>query len=282
MTDTPILLTRDLAVGYDSRDPLLRQVNLAMYPGELVSLLGANGRGKSTLLRTLTGEQKPVAGTVTIDGLDIRHIPARRRAHLVSIVNTDRTAGAGLTVEQLVSMGRYPYTGYFGRLTDDDRRIVADAIAMTGLTVGLTRKMETLSDGERQKALIARAIAQQTPVIVLDEPTAFLDAAARIEMMQTLATLAHTPVSPANASSASESVGQQASEPAGRLVILSTHDIAPAVRLSDRLLLAMPDGAILDDTPATLAANPGALPSLFTDRPVRYDPPTATFIPSAH
>lgn len=271
MTDTPILLTRDLAVGYDSRDPLLRQVNLAMYPGELVSLLGANGRGKSTLLRTLTGEQKPVSGTVTIDGLDIRHISARRRARLVSIVNTDRTAGAGLTVEQLVSMGRYPYTGYFGRLTDDDRRIVADAIAMTGLAVGLTRKMETLSDGERQKALIARAIAQQTPVIVLDEPTAFLDAAARIEMMQTLATLAHALLSPADHS---------ASGPAGRLVILSTHDIAPAVRLSDRLLLAMPDGTLLDDTPDTLAANPAALPALFTDRPVRYDPSTATFIPS--
>lgn len=259
MTDTPILLTRDLAVGYDGRDPLLRQVNLALYAGELVSLLGANGRGKSTLLRTLTGEQKPVTGTVTIGGLDIRHISARRRARLVSIVNTDRNAGAGLTVEQLVSMGRYPYTGYFGRLTDDDRRIVADTIAMTGLTVGLTRKMETLSDGERQKALIARAIAQQTPVIVLDEPTAFLDAAARIEMMQTLATLAHTN---------------------NNLVILSTHDIAPAVRLSDRLLLAMPDGTLLDDAPDTLAANPAALPALFTDRPVRYDSSTATFIPA--
>jgi len=251
-----IFAARDVAVGYRHDRPLLENITFDLWSGTLTTLLGANGRGKSTLLRVITGEQRPLCGTVTIDGADVAGLGVARRARLVSIVNTDRHVGGSLTVSELVAMGRYPYTGFFGRLSAEDRRICEYAIETVGVGVSGARYVSTLSDGERQKVMIARAIAQQTPLIVLDEPTAFLDAASRIETIQLLHRLTREH---------------------HRTVLLSTHDVPPAVRFSDRMLLAMPDRQLIGGTPGELAADPHGLPALFAGRPVCYDPASADF-----
>lgn len=253
-----IITVRDLEVGYRADSPLLSGVSFDLWAGTLTTLLGANGRGKSTMLRTITGEQPPRRGCVCIDGHDITAITPHRLARLVSIVNTDRHAGATLTVGELVAMGRYPHTGFFGRLGSDDRAICDAAMQTVGIGVATTRRIGTLSDGERQKVMIARAIAQQTPIIILDEPTAFLDVASRIEVMQLLHSL---------------------SRRHNRTILLSGHDIPQAMAYSDRLLLAMPDHSLISGTPTELADRPDALPALFAGRPVRFDPTISDFIP---
>lgn len=253
---TPLLSTRDLAVGYDATSPVLSHITLDLNPGRLISLLGANGRGKSTLMRTLAALQPPLSGSIIIDGKDMRDITPRLRAGLVSIVTTDNTA-SGLTVSELTALGRHPHTGFFGRLSHHDREIVRDAISAVGMSQMTDRRAGTLSDGERQKVMIARAIAQDTPLIMLDEPTAFLDAAARIEIINLLRRIAHQ---------------------RNRLIIVSSHDINTAVTLSDELLLAMPDGTLRHGVPEELEQSTDALPSLFEPRPVSYDGLTHTFI----
>lgn len=252
---TPLLTARDLTVGYKASAPVLSHISLDLYPGRLIALLGANGRGKSTLMRTVAALQPPLGGSITIGGEDPFAITAQRRANLVSIVTTDTTA-SGLTVTELTALGRHPHTGFFGRLTHEDRDRVRDAIAAVGMSHMANRRVGTLSDGERQKIMIARAIAQDTPLILLDEPTAFLDAAARIEVTNLLHEIAHT---------------------RQRLIIVSSHDINTAVTLSDELLLAMPDGSLLHGTPESLEDTPDALPALFAGRRVEYDGSSRSF-----
>lgn len=259
MTDTkyPILSVRHLDAGYrDMAEPLLRDVSFDLEPATLTVMLGANGRGKSTLIRAITGEQPPLAGEVLISGADVSGISPRRLATQLSIVTTDRHVAGALTVSELVAMGRYPYTGFMGRLSGRDREICERAIDTVNLNVSPGRIIATLSDGERQKAMIARALAQEAPLIILDEPAAFLDAPSRIELMRLLQTLAHDH---------------------GRTVLISSHDIALSVRYADRLLLAMPDRRVVYGTPGALAADPAALPSLFAGRAVRYSPELSDF-----
>ncbi len=252
---TPLVCAHDLAVGYDAASPVLSGITLNLYAGSLIALLGANGRGKSTLMRTMAALQPPLAGTICVAGKNLFELKPLQRAGLVSIVTTDSTS-SGLTVAELTSLGRHPHTGFFGRLSDEDRRITDEAIAAVGMSHMADRRIGTLSDGERQKVMIARAIAQDTPLILLDEPTAFLDAAARIEVSNLLREIAHT---------------------RQRLIIMSSHDINTAVTLSDQLLLAMPDGTLRHGTPAELESTTRALPSLFADRHVTYDPQLHTF-----
>lgn len=175
--------------------------------------------GKSTLLRTLAGVQPPLAGTVTLvaDGVErqLSELSRRELSRWIGVVLTDRVEVENLTVEQLVGMGRMPYTGFFGRLNDDDRRMVGEALAMTGLTPLAQRQVGTLSDGERQKMMIAKALAQQTPVVLLDEPTAFLDYPSKVETLRLLGHLAHH---------------------TGKIIVLSTHDLNLAVHLADHLV----------------------------------------------
>lgn len=177
-------------------------------------------------------------------------------SRLVAVVNTDRVEGELLTVEETVGMGRYPYTGFFGRLGSSDRRIVAEALSAAGMQAFAGKFVSQLSDGERQKVVIARALAQTTPLILLDEPTAFLDVASRVEVLTLLKKLAHE---------------QQ------RTVLLSLHDVASALELSDRVWLLPGDGTMLTGTPAELieaqrADTPGnALDLLFAGREVRFD-----------
>lgn len=214
---TPVMTaitTNRLTVGYRGHR-VVEDISLSLPCGRLVCLLGPNGAGKSTLLRTLCGFQPPIAGTVTISGSDITTMSAAEVARLVSVVLTDRPLTPSLTAAEMVGMGRAPYTGFWGRLSDDDRRLVSEAMQTVGIAPLATRRMGRLSDGERQKVMIAKAMAQHTPVIVLDEPTAFLDYPSKVAVMKTLARLAHDE---------------------GKTILMSTHNLELAAQLGDELM----------------------------------------------
>lgn len=208
------ITTNRLTVGYRGHR-VVEDISLSLPCGRLVCLLGPNGAGKSTLLRTLCGFQPPIAGTVTISGSDITTMSAAEVARLVSVVLTDRPLTPSLTAAEMVGMGRAPYTGFWGRLSDEDRRLVSEAMQAVGIAPLATRRMGRLSDGERQKVMIAKALAQHTPVIVLDEPTAFLDYPSKVAVMKTLARLAHDE---------------------GKTILMSTHDLELAAQLGDELM----------------------------------------------
>ena len=208
------ITTNRLTVGYRGHR-VVEDISLSLPCGRLVCLLGPNGAGKSTLLRTLCGFQPPIAGTVTISGSDITTMSAAEVARLVSVVLTDRPLTLSLTAREMVGMGRAPYTGFWGRLSDDDRRLVSEAMQTVGVDSLATRRMGRLSDGERQKVMIAKALAQHTPVIVLDEPTAFLDYPSKVAVMKPLARLAHDE---------------------GKTILMSTHDLELAAQLGDELI----------------------------------------------
>lgn len=208
------ITTTHLTIGYHGHR-VVEDISLSLPCGRLVCLLGPNGAGKSTLLRTLCGFQPPIAGTVTISGNNITTMSAAEVARLVSVVLTDRPLTPSLTAAEMVGMGRAPYTGFWGRLSDDDRRLVSEAMQTVGIDSLATRRMGRLSDGERQKVMIAKALAQHTPVIVLDEPTAFLDYPSKVAVMKTLARLAHDE---------------------GKTILMSTHDLELAAQLGDELM----------------------------------------------
>lgn len=265
MTDS-LLSLENVAVGYGGKS-LYGDVSLTVRKGEFVTLLGANGAGKSTLLRCVGGRLDPVRGVVRIMGKPLSTVPGKELAKLVSVVSTERTQAGALTVEELVALGRQPHTGFFGRLSANDRGIVSRAILAVGMGGFQDRQIASLSDGERQKVMIARALAQETPLMLLDEPTAFLDVASRLEIMQLLAGLAREE---------------------GKAIILSSHDVSSAVRLSGRLWLitegAECDGcnatrSLIDGKPEELIEN-GALGRMFPGRRVEFDRSAMDFIPA--
>ena len=189
-----IFATHNLAVGYRNGKntvTLLKGLNLNLEQGKLVALLGQNGAGKSTLLRALTCDERPLDGSIEVNGRNLQEMSQKDRSRLIGLVSTERIQAGALTVTELVGLGRQPHTGFLGRLDDEDRVIVRQSMADAGIIGKADEYMASLSDGERQKAMIARALAQQTPIIILDEPTAFLDVASRIETMRLLQTLAH-------------------------------------------------------------------------------------------
>ena len=171
----PILETADLAIGYSvrRRPPrvVAERVDLKLYPGELVCLLGPNGAGKSTLLRTLAGMQPPLRGGVRVAGADPYRLPPRELARRLGVVLTDRAEVGALSVRALVALGRYPYTDWTGRLTPQDETVIDRALAAVGIAAFAPRPVNELSDGERQKVMIARALAQEPKLLLLDEPT---------------------------------------------------------------------------------------------------------------
>lgn len=204
------MTTHDLAIGYNR--PLVEHINLTLHKGSATCLVGVNGAGKSTLLRTLAGLQKPLSGRVEVDGDDVGSMSAAQLSRVVSVVLTDRIADTLITIKELVSMGRMPYTGFMGRLSDEDQTIVDQSIAQLNLQNIAECRLHEISDGQRQRALIARAIAQQTPIVILDEPTAFLDFRSRAEVMQMLKNLARND---------------------GKSILLSTHELDLAARFAD-------------------------------------------------
>ena len=210
-----------LSVGYKIGHAVVSDINLTLQSGKLASLIGANGVGKSTLLKTLTGFLPKLEGSLLLDGKDISEFSQRALARQSSIVLTQKPDVQNLTVEEIVGLGRSPYTGFFGKLHANDQQIVDESITAVGIEKLKNRMIQTLSDGERQKVMIAKALAQQTPVIFLDEPTAFLDFSSKVETFQLLQRMAHE---------------------MGKLVLLSTHDLELAVRFSDTLLQVNGDG----------------------------------------
>ena len=202
-------------MGYKGFSPVVTGINVEIKSGELTCLIGPNGIGKSTLLKTLTGFLPKLGGRLLLDGRDIDLLSQRERAKYISIVLTYKTDVQNLSVAEMVGMGRMPYTGFWGKLNADDREIVAEAINMVGINHLKDRTVQTLSDGERQKVMIAKALAQQTPIILLDEPTSFLDFPSKVEMLQLLHRLARE---------------------TDKVVFLSTHDLELALRIADRLV----------------------------------------------
>lgn len=210
-----------LSVGYKIGHAVVSDINLTLQSGKLACLIGENGVGKSTLLKTLTGFLPKLEGSLLLDGKDISEFSQRALARQISIVLTQKPEVQNLTVEEIVGLGRSPYTGFFGKLHANDQQIVDESIIAVGIEKLKNRMIQTLSDGERQKVMIAKALAQQTPVIFLDEPTAFLDFSSKVETFQLLQRMAHE---------------------MGKLVLLSTHDLELAVRFSDTLLQVNGDG----------------------------------------
>ena len=211
---------KELTIGYKAKRTGFREVaagiNAELYGGRLTSLIGSNGIGKSTLLRTLSAFQPPLAGDVLIQGKSLRRYTNKELSRLIGVVLTERPALQNMSVRELVGLGRSPYTGFWGKLTAADEDIVTEAINDVGIENLQHRMIQTLSDGERQKVMIAKALAQQTPVIFLDEPTAFLDYPSKVEVMQLLHRLTRQ---------------------SGKTIFLSTHDIELSLQLSDILWL---------------------------------------------
>lgn len=211
---------KELTIGYKAKRTGFREVaagiNAELYGGRLTSLIGSNGIGKSTLLRTLSAFQPSLAGDVLIQGKSLRRYTNKELSRLIGVVLTERPALQNMSVRELVGLGRSPYTGFWGKLTAADEEIVTEAIYDVGIENLQHRMIQTLSDGERQKVMIAKALAQQTPVIFLDEPTAFLDYPSKVEVMQLLHRLTRQ---------------------SGKTIFLSTHDIELALQLSDILWL---------------------------------------------
>ena len=210
-----------LSVGYKVGHTVVSDINLTLQSGQLACLIGENGVGKSTLLKTLTGFLPKLEGSLLLDGKDISEFSQRALARQISIVLTQKPDVQNLTVEEIVGLGRSPYTGFFGKLHANDQQIVDESITAVGIEKLKNRMIQTLSDGERQKVMIAKALAQQTPIIFLDEPTAFLDFSSKVETFQLLQRMAHE---------------------MGKLVLLSAHDLELAVRFSDTLLQVNGDG----------------------------------------
>ena len=208
-----------LSIGYRGKHSVkcvADDISQAIHSGELTCLLGENGAGKSTLLRTLSGFLSPLAGEISILGRPLSSYKERELATVIGVVLTEKNNLQNMTVRELVGMGRSPYTGFWGRLSADDRRKVDDALSLVGIAALSNRMVQTLSDGERQKVMIAKALAQETPIIFLDEPTAFLDYPSKVEILHLLHRL---------------------SREMHKTIFLSTHDLELALQIADRLWL---------------------------------------------
>jgi iron complex transport system ATP-binding protein len=258
----PVVTTHDLAIGYAPPGRIGRPakvvcsgISLALRPGELVCLLGPNGAGKSTLIRTIAGMQPALSGGVWLAGRRIEQWRAADLARRLSMVLTDRIEVGNLSAYGLVALGRFPYTGWDGRLSAHDEAVVRWAVQAVGAVPLAPRPVAELSDGERQKIMIARALAQEPALMILDEPTAFLDLPRRVEIMRLLRHLARE---------------------TGRAILLSTHDLDLALRGADRIWLLPPGGPLCTGTPEELVLD-GSFEACFRDDGVEFDPSAGAF-----
>lgn len=270
---------KDLTIGYAQKNNtkvVASNINATLHSGRLTCLIGANGIGKSTLLRTLSAFQPPLSGEIFIDNespIPLSTLTDKQLSRLIGVVLTEKPDVQNMTVFELVGLGRSPYTGFWGRLNEDDKEVVKESLRLVGIESLQDRLIQTLSDGERQKTMIAKALAQQTPVIYLDEPTAFLDYPSKVEMLTLLRHLARE---------------------TGKTIFLSTHDMELALQIADELWLmtagtpssdtaespsnnglcqSPKETTLIIGTPQELASN-GSL-SHFIDRPgLHFDPQT--------
>ena len=259
MERIPVIKTSDLSIGYILKGGQKKCVHdaldLNLYPGEVTCLLGLNGAGKSTLLRTLCGFQPPLGGEIELMGKPLNSYSQGNFSRLVGVVLTEKTNAGGITVYELVSLGRHPYTGFFGQLRQEDRRIIEESLAAASIAHKAYNYVSELSDGERQKAMIAKALAQETPVIFLDEPTAFLDFPSKVEIMQLLHHLTRT---------------------TNKTIFLSTHDLELALQIADKIWLMDKVKGISTGTPEDLALS-GYLSGFFARKGIVFDMETGLF-----
>ncbi len=211
----------NLTIANDPAKPLIQNQSLTIADGTLTALIGRNGSGKSTLIRAMAGMQKPLGGRIIINDIDVASASARELSKLIAVITTDSPRVENLTCRQLVAYGRAPYTGLLGRMSATDYEIVDQSLRTVGMLDFANRKVNRISDGERRRIMLARALAQQTPVILLDEPTSFLDVVGRAEISALLGHLAHEQ---------------------GKTIFYSTHELTPAFRHSDTVLLISPQG----------------------------------------
>lgn len=247
-TDNTILQTQKLSVGYPSTGPLLRDLQLSIRRGKLYCLLGPNGSGKSTLLRTLSGMQSPLQGEVLLKQKPLRQYSGRELSQQLSVVLTEQGTAPTLRVSELVAMGRHPYTGWFGGLKAADRKIIQQVMEDTDTLKFTDRMLYELSDGERQKVMIARAMAQDTPLIILDEPTVHLDLPNRVEIIELLRRLAQQ---------------QQ------KAILMSSHDLELMLQSADRLWL-LQEEKIISGMAEDLILQ-GKMEKTFEGKNIRFD-----------
>lgn len=236
--DKAYLTTSDLGIGYQRKkiqNLLFRNLNLSLYGGQLVCFMGPNGIGKSSLIRTLSGLQKPLQGSIQI------HASTNNSAQQISVVLTDRISIPNITVEEVVAFGRYPYLDWSIKLSVADHELIADAIRRVHIDHLKTKRLHELSDGQMQMVMIARALAQDTPIILLDEPTAHLDLNNRVEIMKLLRSLSRT---------------------TSKAILVATHELDLALQLADWIWLTGRDKNILTGMPEELVLD-GSFDTIF-------------------
>ena len=253
-----ILSTSNLTIGYQSKKEVVtiaENLNLNLKEGKLITLIGANGVGKSTLLRTLTGIQKPITGDVFLNKKSIKNYSPLALAQDLSVVLTEKLPPSNLTVYELVALGRQPYTNWIGKLSKLDISKIDYAIQLTGIEPFKSKRNYQISDGQLQKVLIARALAQDTPLIVLDEPTTNLDLLHKVSVFKLLKKLC---------------------EETGKCILFSTHDIDLAIQLSDEMIVMTTENCTQDE-PCKLIKN-GIFNTLFLNQDVFFDDQKGKFI----
>lgn len=249
---------QDLSIGYrhgNEVTTVAQGLNAELNAGEFICLLGPNGAGKSTLIRTLSGMQAPISGELRIGKKSLQTIAPRRRARAISVVLTETMPTGMMDAYAMVSLGRHPYSGWFGGLNEEDHQRIQRALEAVGADSLANRQVAELSDGERQKVSIARALAQESKVMLLDEPTAFLDLPRRVELMSILRDLAHRN---------------------NMALLLSTHDLDLALRFADRLWLMTPEGRLIQGSPEALALN-GEFAEVFASENLDWDADSGSF-----
>ena len=255
---TTLLSTSNLSIGYQSKKEkniIAENLNLTFEEGKLISLVGANGIGKSTLLRTVTGIQKPLFGTVTLNEKDIRHYDSLSLAQNLSLVLTEKLPPSNLTVFELIALGRQPYTNWLGKLSVEDLEKINQAIALTHIEHLTDKKHHEISDGQLQIVLIARALAQDTPLIILDEPTTHLDLFHKVSVFKLLKKL---------------------SQETNKCIIFSTHDIDLAIQVSDEMIV-MTESTVEQDQACNLITK-GIFNTLFKDSSITFDGEKGKFV----
>lgn len=248
--ENPVLDLRGLAIGYRKGrrvNVVAEDITATLESGELVALIGRNGAGKSTLLRTLSAYIAPIQGNALYNGSSVAEMTQTEIARQISVVLTESVKSA-MTVRELVSMGRVPHTNFIGHMTHKDKQAVDRALNTMGVASLEQRSIETLSDGERQKCMIAKALAQETPLMLLDEPTAFLDFGSKVGLYKRLKAL---------------------SRDENKAILVSTHDLELALKLADRLWI-MNNGKLFAGTADELASN-GALQEFVGDTDIKYN-----------
>lgn len=263
MEKRTVISAQDLCIGYRTGKKEKRvheHLSFELHAGELTCLLGANGAGKSTLLRTLSASQPALEGDLLMMGKSLSDYSEKERSRTIGVVLTDKTFAGGLSVYELVTLGRQPHTGFFGRLTKEDKRIVEEAMENVGIAHKAKSYTAELSDGERQKVMIAKALVQECPLILLDEPTAFLDVVSRIEIMHLLHRLA---------------VEQN------KAILLSTHDIEQALVLADKLWLLTKGKGLQCGVTEDIILN-HHMDELFTHKDIRFDYDHGVYYPTVN